>query len=83
MSEAIIDVVRDILVEVKGVDPARVVPEATLTGDLEADSLDAIEIIMALEEHYDKELEDLDAANLITVADIVSLIESVLQSSDR
>ena len=76
MSDSIIDVVRDVLVEVRGVDPAKVVPEATLTDDLGADSLDAIEIIMKLEAYYGEELDDAAVENIRTVQDIVTLIQS-------
>ena len=78
MSESVIDVVRRVLVEVRGVDPAQVVPEARLIEELGADSLDAIEIIMALEEHYERELDDIEVENFKTVADVVALIQSIV-----
>ncbi len=79
MSEQIIDVVREALVKVRGVDPALVVPEAKLTDDLGADSLDAIEIILALEQHYDKEFDGEDIESLETVQDVINLIEQITQ----
>jgi len=79
MPETILEVVKGVLVDVRGVAPDEVVPEASLTDDLGADSLDAIEIIMALEEHYDKELDDIDIENIKTVADIVALVQSVIE----
>ena len=48
----------------------------SLTEDLEADSIDAVEVIMALEDAFGIEIPDEDAANFKTVADIVSYIES-------
>ena len=78
MSETILDVVRGVLVEVRGVDPAQVIPEAKLIDDLGADSLDAIEIIMALEDHYGKELDDIEVEDLKTVGDVVGLIQSLI-----
>jgi len=78
MSETILDVVRVVLVEVRGVDPSKVVLEARLVDDLGADSLDAIEIIMALEDHFGKELDDIDVESLQTVGDVVDLIQSVI-----
>lgn len=78
MSESILDVVRDVLIKVRGVDPEQVVPEALLVDDLGADSLDAIEIIIALESHYGKELDDEDVENLKTVGDVVTLVESIV-----
>lgn len=78
MSEPIFEVVKNVLVDVRDVDPADVTPESSLIDDLGADSLDAIEIIMALEEHYNQELDDIDVESLKTVADIVALIQSVI-----
>ena len=78
MSESIFEVVRAVLVEVRDLDPSKVSLESLLIDDLGADSLDAIEIIMALEEHYDRELDDIDVESLKTVGDIVSLIESII-----
>jgi len=79
MSETIFEVVKGVLVEVRGVDPAKVVPEASLIDDLGADSLDAIEIIMALEEHYNQEMDDIEVESLKTVADVVNLIKSLTE----
>lgn len=78
MSETVFEVVRDVLVEVRGLDPAEVTLEARLIDDLGADSLDAIEIIMALEEHYSKELDDIEVESLKTVQDVVELIQSYI-----
>jgi len=78
MSETVFEVVRDVLVEVRGLDPAEVTLEARLIDDLGADSLDAIEIIMALEEHYSKELDDIEVESLKTVQDVVGLIQSYI-----
>ena len=78
MSKPIIEVVREVLVKVKHVDPAAVVPDARLIEDLGADSLDAIEIILALETHYDKEFDGEDLEHLKTVGDVVGLVESIV-----
>ena len=79
MSETILDVVRGVLVEIRGVDPKQVTLEAKLIDDLGADSLDAIEIIMALEAHYDKELDDIEVESLKTVGDVVALIQALIE----
>ena len=79
MSEAILEVVREVLVEIRGVSPEEVVLEASLVDDLGADSLDAIEIIMALEDHYNKEMDNIDVESIKTVADIIQLIQSVVE----
>jgi acyl carrier protein len=78
MSETVIDVVKRILVSVREVDPSLVVPEAILVDDLGADSLDAIEIIMALEDHYGKELDEISVQDIRTVGDIVDLVQSLV-----
>lgn len=78
MSKSTFEVVRDVLVNVRGVDPAQVVLDASLTDDLGADSLDAIEVIMALEAYYDKELDDEGLENLKTVGDVVALVDSLV-----
>ena len=79
MGESVLEVVREVLVSVRGIDPATVVPEASLTDDLGADSLDAIEIILGLENHYGKEFDGEDLESLKTVGDVVSLVESIIQ----
>jgi len=79
MSKTILDVVRDVLVEVRGIEPAEVTLEASLIDDLGADSLDAIEIILALEEYYETEMDDIDVESLKTVGDVIDLIQSVLK----
>jgi acyl carrier protein len=79
MSEPVIEVVQRVLVQVRNVDPAAVVPEALLIDDLGADSLDAIEIILALEEHYDREFDGEDVENIKSVGDIVALVETLTQ----
>ncbi|MDR1358414.1 MAG: acyl carrier protein [Coriobacteriales bacterium] len=78
MSEASFDVVREVFVSVRGVDPSQVVPEARLAEDLGIDSLDAIEIVMALEDHYGRELDDENLENLSTVEDVVALVQSLV-----
>lgn len=79
MSKPVFDVVKDVLVSVREVDPSDVKPESLLIDDLGADSLDAVEIILALEEHYDKEFDGDEVENLKTVEDIVNLVEAIIQ----
>lgn len=78
MSDSTLDVVREVFVAVREIDPEKVVPEANLVDDLGADSLDAVEIIMALEEHYDKEFDGDEVENLKTVGDVVALVDSLV-----
>ena len=68
--------IRDIIVEQLGLDDSdSLAMETSLKEDLDADSLDAVEVIMALEEAFDIEIPDEDAENFKTIADIVNYIE--------
>jgi acyl carrier protein len=68
--------VRGIVVELLGVDAAKVVPEARFREDLEADSLDLVELIMAFEEEFGGEISDEDAQKITTVAHAVEYVET-------
>ena len=72
----VFDKIKEIIIEQLGVDEADVTPETSLTKDLEADSLDAVEIIMAIEDEFDIEVPDEDAEKFQTVSDIVNYVES-------
>lgn len=67
--------VRDVIVENLGVDEEDVTLEARLIDDLGADSLDAVELSMAIEDEFDIEIDDEEFENLQTVEDIVNAIE--------
>ena len=67
--------VKNIIVEQLGVEPDQVKPEAQFVNDLGADSLDTVELIMALEEEYDIEIPDEDAEKFQTVEDLVKYVE--------
>jgi len=76
MADKPIDVrVRDIIVEQLGVKPDQVTPEAKFIEDLGADSLDTVELIMALEEEFGIEVPDEQAEKLLTVGDVIKYIE--------
>lgn len=66
--------VRDIIVETLGCDVEEVTPEAFLSDDLGADSLAAVELVMALEEATGLSIAEEDAANLKTVSDILTYL---------
>jgi len=68
--------VKKIIVEQLGVDDNEVVLEASFIDDLGADSLDIVELIMALEEEFDLEIPDSEAEKLVTVADAVEYIKN-------
>jgi len=67
--------VKDIIVEQLGVKPDQVTPEAKFIEDLGADSLDTVELIMALEEEFSIEVPDEQAEKLLTVGDVGKYIE--------
>lgn len=69
--------IRDIIVEQLGLDTADILSmETSLKEDLDADSLDAVEVVMALEDEFDIEIPDEHAENFKTIGDIVEYIES-------
>ncbi len=70
----VLERVQSIVAERLGVDQDRVVPEAEFIGDLNADSLDLVEVIMALEQEFDVEISDEDAEGIRTVGDAVTYI---------
>ncbi len=71
--------VKEIIVEQLGVDEEEVTMEASFIEDLGADSLDIVELIMALEEEFDLEIPDEDAEKLRTVGDAVEYIKENAQ----
>lgn len=68
--------VKDIIVDSLSCDAEDVTLEASLTDDLEADSLDAVELIMAVEDAFDIEISDEKASEMKTVKDIVDYVEA-------
>jgi acyl carrier protein len=67
--------VRSIVSERLGVDEDKVTMDAEFIGDLNADSLDLVEVIMAMEQEFDTEIKDEDAENIRSVSDAVKFIE--------
>ncbi len=72
---AVFEQVKEIVVERLGVEDDKVTMEAEFIGDLNADSLDLVEVIMALEQEFDTEVKDEDAENIRTVGDAVRFIK--------
>lgn len=70
--------VKEIIVEQLGVNESEVTPEAKFIDDLGADSLDLVELVMALEEEYNIEISDEDADKIQTVGDAIEYIKSHL-----
>ena len=74
-SEEVLEKVKGIIVEQLGVAENSVTMEASFIDDLGADSLDIVELVMALEEEFDIEIPDSDAEKVVTVADVVDYIK--------
>jgi acyl carrier protein len=81
MASSVEDKVKTIIVEQLGVDEGEVTPTASFIDDLGADSLDIVELVMALEEGFGIEIPDEDAEKISTVKDAISYIESHLPKS--
>jgi len=70
--------VKLIIVDLLSIDEGKISPEARFREDLEADSLDLVELIMAFEEKFGGEISDEDAQNITTVGEAVKYIEDHL-----
>ena len=71
----VFDRVKDIIVEQLDVDEDQVTMEASFRDDLDADSLDVVELVMELEDEFDLEIADEEAEKIATVGDAVNFIE--------
>ena len=71
--------VKGIIVDQLGVTEDQVTPEAKFIEDLGADSLDTVELVMALEEEFGQEIPDEEAEKLQSVGDVVKYIEDIVQ----
>ena len=76
---SVADKVKKIVVEQLGVSEDQVTPEAKFIEDLGADSLDQVELVMALEEEFGADIPDEDAEKLTTVGDAIKYVESKSQ----
>jgi len=74
VSTSLDEKVKKIIIDQLGVDEAEVTPEAKFIDDLGADSLDTVELVMALEEEFGIEIPDEDAEKIATVQDAVAYI---------
>jgi len=67
--------IKEIVIDQLGVEAEAVTPEASFVDDLGADSLDIVELVMAMEEEFNMEISDEDAEKLITVGVAIEYIE--------
>lgn len=72
---AVEDKIREIIIEQLGVTAEEVVPEASFIDDLGADSLDIVELVMAIEEEFGLEIPDEDAERMQNIGDAISYVE--------
>ena len=72
------EIIKRLIIDQLGVSETEVTKEASFVDDLGADSLDTVELVMALEEEFDLEISDEDAETIITVGDVIKFIESKL-----
>jgi acyl carrier protein len=75
MSAVVEERVKKIIIDQLGVDEAEVIPEAKFIDDLGADSLDTVELVMALEEEFGVEIPDEDAEKITTVQQAISYVQ--------
>jgi acyl carrier protein len=68
--------VKKIIIDLLGADEGKITPEARFREDLEADSLDLVELIMAFEDKFGAEISDEDAQTITTVGEAVKYIDS-------
>jgi acyl carrier protein len=80
MSQEIFERVKKIVVEQLEVDPGDVTPQANFANDLNADSLDTVELVMALEEEFDIEIPDEAAEQISTVQAAVDYISNKVEA---
>lgn len=74
---AVFEEVRDVIVEQLNVSPEAVKLESKIIEDLGADSLDVVELVMALEEKFDIQIPDTEAEKLISIQNVVDYIEKI------
>jgi acyl carrier protein len=73
---SVIDELKELVAKKLSVDISQVTPEAKFTDDLGADSLDLVELVMELEEHFEIEISDEDSQNFQTVSDVAAYVQS-------
>lgn len=77
------DRIKKIITEHLDIDESKIIPEASFAADLGADSLDTVELIMALEEHFEIEIPDEEAQNILTVKNAVDYINEKVAKKEE
>jgi acyl carrier protein len=80
MSADIFAKVQEVVADKLDVDASKITPEASFTNDLGADSLDVVELVMALEEEFEVEIPDEEAEKLQTVQSVVDYIKTKVKA---
>jgi acyl carrier protein len=80
-SPEMVERLKKIVAEQLGVDESKIVPSARFTDDLNADSLDLVEMIMSLEEEFGIEIPDEDAEKIVVVQDAIDYIDAHSQEA--
>lgn len=75
----VFDKIKTIIVDQLGIDENKITPEASFIDDLGADSLDMVELIMAIEEEFEIEVPEEEAENITTVSDAMNYISSKIK----
>lgn len=75
-NDAVVEKVTNLIAEYLGVAHAEVVPSAAFIDDLSADSLDIVELVMALEKEFNLEISDEEAEEIITVGDAINYVRT-------
>ena len=71
--------IQAIIAKVLNIDPSKITPETTFVDDLDADSLDVLQIIMGIEDEFDIKIPDEATEKIVTVADAVNEIKSAVK----
>ncbi len=79
--QEVFEKIKEIIVDVLGIDESQVTMDARFREDLEADSLDLVELIMAMEEAFDAEISDEEAQKIATVGEAVKYIVERMQAA--
>ncbi|UFS56603.1 acyl carrier protein [Comamonadaceae bacterium M7527] len=77
MEQEILHKARDIILDIVDIEREKIVPEASLRDDLQADSLASVEIVMALEDQFKIQFDEEQARSFVTVGELVAAIEAM------